>query len=258
MEEGQACRFLDMEPAPFTLMALAPGQKGKMKIGITERGDAAFSIPIWMKALEEKQVDGAIIITKDPRALLPLTLPSNTIIHCTITGYGGSDVEPKVLGPEQAIDAYHELYQKYGCERVVLRIDPINPYRMMGPEKVARQSLDRIRISFLDMYNHVRDRLMQAGIPWEDDWTGFHAPIEVRRKAYEEISLQGLRDVEVCSEPGFPCTGCVSERDLKAIGLIGGTPGGKQRRECKCLAEKYELLNQRGQCPHGCLYCYWR
>ena len=27
---------------------------------------------------------------------------------------------------------------------------------------------------------------------------------------------------------------------------------------CLCLAEKKELLTNKSQCLHGCIYCYWQ
>lgn len=36
----------------------------------------------------------------------------------------------------------------------------------------------------------------------------------------------------------------------------GTNPQG--RGGCLCLSCKTELLTCRAQCPHGCLYCYWK
>ena len=64
------------------------------KIGITERGDAAYDTR-WRKWL----FDGnpAVLITKCPTKLIDhlADIPNpNIIIHCNITGYGGSVIEP--------------------------------------------------------------------------------------------------------------------------------------------------------------------
>ena len=58
----------------------------------------------------------------------------------------------------------------------------------------------------------------------------------------------------------MPCTGCVSEKDLEILGVekIPNLSMGGPRPGCKCLAIKRELLTNKKQCPHGCLYCYWR
>ena len=33
---------------------------------------------------------------------------------------------------------------------------------------------------------------------------------------------------------------------------------GNQRKYCKCLVEKKELLNNKFRCSHKCMYCYWK
>lgn len=230
-----------------------------MRIGITERGDAAFSRSIWLEALSSGRVDGAILITKNPTLLLPLALPLNTIVHCTITGYGSTALEPNVPPSTETVPAYEALVKRYGSERIVLRIDPINPYHAEPAFEVAEVTeRGRIRISFLDLYPHVRKRFKDAGYN-PRLWDGFHAPLEIRKHVLESIQVKARTTVEVCGEPGLPCSGCVSDRDLRAMGIQSqGSRGGFQRPNCMCLAEKVELLNVRGQCKHGCLYCYWK
>jgi hypothetical protein len=104
----------------------------------------------------------------------------------------------------------------------------------------------------MDYYAHVRARFMEKGIQYTQ---GHHAPLAVRKALWEELGKP-----ELCGEPGLPCTGCVSIRDVCAMNLEGelGNVLGMQRKDCRCAAEKTELLKQRGQCAHGCVYCYWR
>jgi len=224
-----------------------------MKIGITERGDAGLD-ESWRDNLA--QVDGAILITKAPQNLY--LIPDNCIVHCTITGYGGTVLEPNVTNPVVALEAAYRLVDALGPDRVVLRIDPIIP-TPKGLER-AKYVLDRdwwgrIRVSFLDAYPHVRERFRAKGltIPWE----GLHAPLETRQWALSELK-QIYEDIEICGEPGLDCTGCVSTRDLKTLGLEGGTGKSQQRLACACLGQKTELLTSKHPCGHGCLYCYWR
>ena len=233
-----------------------------MKIGITERGDAGLDFS-WMQPLAIKSVDAAILITKAPYKLLGLNLPKNIIVHCTITGLG-QRYEPGVATTETNLNAYDTLVRELGPDRVVLRVDPIIPVgdELKRAMDVIAHAKGRIRISFMDMYPHVKDRFRKAGIeiPYHD----FHASKHIRIAAYNAIcemheSLAGKEySVEVCGEPDLFCTGCVSRRDLEALELEGGTLGGKQRYACCCLAEKVELLKDRKPCAHGCLYCYWR
>lgn len=229
-----------------------------LKIGVTERGDGGLD-QSWREKLE--RVSGAIIITKAPHLLLMQGLPDQVMVHCTITGWGGTVVEPNVAPADKTIKAYQALVDRYGGERVVLRIDPIiltMNNQMEGLERaksVFAERLGRVRISFLDIYPHVRARFAAASLTL-NFVQDFHYPLQLRKKAAESFP-----DAEVCAEPGFKCTGCVSERDLRAMGIEGQfNPDhrGWQRQLCMCAAGKVELLNRREPCPNGCRYCYWK
>lgn len=232
-----------------------------VKIGVTERGDAGLNF-VWLEALRRGVVDGVIAITKAPQNLLGHTLPEQVIVHCTITGHGGSDLEPGVKPPEVTLDAYRELVARYGGERVVLRIDPIlacDAAFVAKAKAVCEEARGRVRISFMDFYPHVRQRFADADIAY--DQPGFHAPQSLRRKLWDRFDalVPAGEVLEVCAEPGLACTGCVSERDVKAMGLAGlSGEVGEQRKHCCCAAEKKELFASRHRCDHGCLYCYWK
>lgn len=224
-------------------------------IGITERGDAALDTS-WIERVNLGLP--SILITKDPAKLLTcLNSTMNIIVHCTITGMGGTSVEPNVPKMENAIAGYHQLLEMFGKNRICLRIDPIFPtdkgiaialkvIQLAQPETF-------VRISFIDAYPHVRERFTRP-FPW----VGMHAPLEMRRKAYNAITNALGFEPDVCAEPGFECTGCVSSADAWVLGHEFSAKSGKQRAECKCVAAKTELLTTKGQCAHGCLYCYWR
>jgi hypothetical protein len=217
---------------------------------------------VWLEALRRGVVDGVIAITKAPQNLLGRTLPEQVVVHCTVTGHGGSDIEPGVQPPEVTLVAYHDLVDRYGSERIVLRIDPILACdeAMVGrAEEVAQQAEGRVRISFMDFYYHARQRFLREGI--EYDQPDFHAPQSLRRKLWDRFDALVPRGevLEVCAEPGLVCPGCVSERDVAARGLEGlSGEVGKQRKHCCCVAEKKELLASRERCAHECLYCYWK
>lgn len=245
----------------------------RQAIGITERGDAALDFE-WVPWVEGGRP--AILITKDPRKLAArigaLKNRPNIIVHATITGHGDSVLEPNVPSPEKAIHGLESLNSALGAHyrnprhRIVLRVDPIIPtqkgietalsvIRSTGPALYS----GRIRVSFLDIYWHVRCRFEDAGL--EVPFPSTHAPAHVRRAAW--MALRGVAPrLEICGEPGFPleCSGCISGIDKaimipddKTISMVGN-----QRTACECLAEKQELLKNRKRCPHGCLYCYWK
>jgi hypothetical protein len=245
------------------------------KIGVTERGDAGVHIKEVLEVMPD--YSGAILITKNPGLILPHIETMDKmhpygnnkgyIIHCTITGYGGTALEPRVPKPAEAIYAYNKLVSKLGGQRVVLRVDPIIPTDK-GLEvayDIIRQARGRVRISFFDAYRHALARMsdgMQAKLRTVYKGTNFHAPLELRLAAFntiKDIMPVQTKLIEVCGEPGIPCTGCVSKYDLQVMGIEGDFDGRKgQRPACSCIVSKQEMLDHKGQCKHGCLYCYWR
>jgi len=235
-----------------------------MRIGITERGDAALDFS-W------KDYSGyKILITKDPKKLIDKSKAvdfKKAIIHCTITGLGKTILEPNVPKPEVSLEAYKKFVDYLGPERVVLRVDPLWPeidFYLENQIPVIEQNISRVRISFLDMYPKVMARLDAINWPkstayyYDNKWN-IHSKLEFRQNELEFIK-KIKTDVEVCGEPGLECTGCISMRDVYALGISPDKISGKlcnQRMACHCLAEKFELLSNKTQCYHGCIYCYW-
>ena len=93
-----------------------------MKIGITERGDAALDIS-WLSWVKDN--NPTILITKNPESLLKTIIDNdlaskNIIVHTTITGFGSTVLEPNVAKYEVSIDAYLKLIDILGRHRIVL------------------------------------------------------------------------------------------------------------------------------------------
>ena len=203
---------------------------------------------------------GLVLITKRlSKDFINKAANSNSLIHATITGWGGTPIEPHVMNVEESAVLFQEAVAVLGAERVVLRIDPIIPTEegVERAEAVFRKlhleikERTRVRISFLDNYPHVKARFIAAGIPPLP--YSFHAPLQQR-----QALLKRFPGAEVCGEPGLPCTGCLSKKDLEVLGLRQTLGEGNQRQTCHCLASKTEVFSVRGRCPHGCLYCYWK
>lgn len=234
------------------------------KIGITERGDAGLNFA-WMN--KAKDYDGVILITKHLSHLfIEQAAKINCIVHATITGYGGTIYEPKVPTILMSKMYFDLLVKALGPERIVLRIDPIIPddrgvaraINVYEQIHIKGGKKTRVRISFMDNYDHVKERFKSAGL--EPLPYYFHAPIELRKKiaAY-------FPDAEICGEPGFDCIGCVSKKDLEILNIGDGAvenydrvARSLQREECKCLGYKTEILKNKSRCSHECIYCYWK
>lgn len=79
------------------------------RIGVTESGDAAIGLS-WVQKMGT--VDGAVVITKQiTHGFLDAVLDhqKKLIVHATLTGYGGSVLEPCVPTPDEQFEAVQAL-----------------------------------------------------------------------------------------------------------------------------------------------------
>lgn len=243
------------------------------KIGVTERGDAALDFS-WVDKLD--QVDGAVVITKylSPEFCnIALKNKNKLIIHATITGHGGTILEPNVPAWQDSLTFIQSLVEcGFPSSKIVARVDPIIPTTkgIFTAKKVISAVIDdalisRIRVSIIDMYPHVRHRFMELGLPLPYGERGF-SPSEAQIAAVNNMLLSMKTDdvtFEACAEPQLTAAvhcGCISNRDLYLLGLFDSQDDfhGYQRKECHCYDGKVELLDNRHQCPHQCVYCFWK
>lgn len=241
-----------------------------MRIGITEAGDASLDYT-WLNKINS--CDGVILITKnitDHFITAVLPYKHKVIVHATCTGMGGTVIEPNVPHYIQQLSQVSKLISAgFPVNQIVVRIDPIIPTTkgLLTAQKVIDASpVHRFRFSVLDAYPHVRARFIAAGIwlPYENNFQASDAQFEMLKKW---LASQSPNDVfECCAEdrllntPGVQATGCVSEKDINLLGLTLDAvyQTGLQRKSCRCLSCKTELLSHKQRCPHGCLYCYWK
>lgn len=252
-----------------------------MKIGITERGDAGLDFT-WAKKID--QIDGAILITKNLNPQFQKLVFENAnkvIIHATITGYGGTELEPCVPTAELSFKWLDDLLKAgFPANRIVLRIDPIFPTNK-GLKKVEevsellRKLMDshnlntfRIRASVFDQYPHVKERFAQKS------WSIYDGKFQASNEQFKAvgITLNGVANkcnttIEVCAEnnlaqyEGITIQGCISNKDLKILNIQpdkSATINPQNRGGCHCLSCKTELLENKCRCGHKCLYCYWK
>lgn len=241
----------------------------KQFVGITETSDPCFHTEIFDNLFEAN-----IIITKNLSNKLIDRLIENKdkcILHTTVTGMGGTKIEPFVPKPEKSLEKVLDLIQKgFPAKQIVLRIDPI-----VVTEKGVNTAIDvlesfkdtgieRVRISFLDMYKHTKERFISNNIklPYET----FHANENDRKTAFNQLYNKaiecGYKIVQTCGEPGFESTPCISQMDIDILGLtdkIKLEGNKKQRTSCECPANKRQLISWQAsqkKCGHNCLYCY--
>lgn len=97
-------------------------------IGITERGDASLDFT-WMDKMD--RVAAAILITKNLNdRFIESVLPfkDKVIVHATVTGMGGTVIEPRVPETEWSHAQVLKLIDAgFPVQQIVLRVDPIIP-----------------------------------------------------------------------------------------------------------------------------------
>lgn len=240
-------------------------------IGITETSDPCFHLDIF-----DNLYNANIIITKNLTNKMIEKLIENKdkcILHMTVTGMGGSKIEPFVPTPEKNLAQIQILIEKgFPVEQIVLRVDPIVPTEK-GVETALNTMLlyqnvgiTRLRVSFLDMYNHTKERFINnhIKIPYET----FHADENIRKEAFNKIYEYGIKMgyeiIQTCGEPGFESTPCISQMDIDILDLADSITleGNKeQRTHCGCPSNKRQLITwekSRIKCGHNCLYCYMK
>lgn len=244
-----------------------------MKIGVTERGDPSLDFS-WVEKSEK--MDGVILITKNLTDRVMTEAQKNIdkyIFHISCTGYGGTIVEPNIPDFKHQLQQAKKLVDMgVDINRIVVRVDPIIPTDkgLKVALKVFSNAHDmgfrRFRMSVLDAYPHVRERMRANGI--EPPYGNMFSPTN---RMFDDVNslVKQLKNMypdssfESCAEGKLTETeqiGCVSEKDLKILGIKFDTidSTGYQRKGCLCCSAKTELLANKKRCPYKCMYCYWK
>jgi hypothetical protein len=192
----------------------------------------------------------------------------------TITGLGGTRIEPGVPPPEAALAQLPALIAAAGDpRRVSLRFDPVFTWRdgaaalsnldFFGTivDRAARTGIRDVRFSFVQRYRRadrrIRDRGIEAVDPPEAEKTA--AALRLARTAEE----RGLR-LHACSQPFLAVAGVRPSACIDG-GLLGElhprgerattAKDGGQRPDCGCT-RSIDIGSYAQPCGHGCVYCY--
>lgn len=249
-----------------------------IKIGITERGDAGINMA-WVTKIN--QVNGMVLITKNITQMFITNVLDlynkgyKIIVHCTCTGYGGSELEPCVPDYKTQLKALsHLINMGFPAKNCVLRIDPIFPSKN-GLNRIQEvinyfislnTDVTRIRVSIVDEYPHVRERYKQRN--WTPLYNGNFYPSNEQIEAVAHVLNSYPFTYELCAENHLAkqlhnsqTIGCVSVKDLQLMDISTNeimTLNPQNRSGCHCLSYKTELLTERKPCPNGCVYCFWK
>lgn len=96
-------------------------------------------------------------------------------------------------------------------------------------------------------------------LPYRNSFYPYKESIERVQKLLSEYD----NDFESCNESILVkgksiSVGCVSKKILDLLGIdIKLSRSSNQRKGCLCPRNKTELLENKRQFSHSCLYCYW-
>ncbi|MDZ7331048.1 MAG: DUF1848 domain-containing protein [candidate division KSB1 bacterium] len=256
-------------------------QQEKIVISASRRIDMVGTGPDHLaKILDQKcppdQVHTLVIWTKDASNLFghkPLfdavRKYQQLFVHYTVTGMGGSILEPRVPLPHQALQWLPRLIELTGDpRRIRFRFDPIVNLRLANGavysnidwfEKFAplvqQLGITDVSISWMATYRKVVARLRRVGI----------VPVEMTLEFWQE-QYQRVREVadryhlvlHGCCVPGMPRSRCIDGELLMALHpnrepcSLRKAKG--QRSDCGCT-ESFDI-GWYFHCYHGCRYCY--
>ncbi len=234
-------------------------------------------------ALCPEDVHSLVFWSKDYRHFLldtaELTIPSllapyNTYFHFTITGLGGTPIEPGVPPPHEALGQMTEMARRWGPERINWRFDPVVVWEEDGQsrsnletfprlaEAAAAAGVTRCTFSFADWsYRKCGRRAEQRAIPYVDP-----PEAEKQHMAGLLVEMAAAAGLELfsCAGPawtGLPGVGpaaCVDAALLQSLHsqhlpATAGKDSG-QRRACGCSPSVD--IGTYARCPHDCVYCY--
>lgn len=228
----------------------------------------AFRVKTLVEKFREKGEDAFWVLwTKDPRPLLREIGNFDVrriALQLTVTGLGGTPVEPGVPSPAEVWRAADGLVAAgVRPELVGWRLDPVIP--SLTARSVTIEQADRARdlgisrctISFVTAYGSVKS--------FWSDWQKYEAGRERQVEVVKGIS-------QVMQERGIELYGCAQphlSQWLRPARCIDGPyyeavtgfsfqsdKDSFQRKACGCTVS-HDIGAYR-QCPHGCLYCYAR
>jgi hypothetical protein len=229
-------------------------------------------------SLHPDDIHTLVLWSKDFRPLLhnaeareALSRYDQLFCHLTVTGLGGSPLEPSIAPWAQVIAQLPELIAFAGdARRVAVRYDPIvhwyegdqvqSNLSLGKPilREVASAGIDRVRISFATLYGKVSRR---RGWHWYDPTP------EERLRIAEELS--GLaRSLAItllaCSQndlgqAGVPPSRCIDGELLSALHPhklpAASSKDRGEREECGCTPS-VDIGSYQMRYPNGCRYCY--
>ncbi len=228
------------------------------------------------KRLPPEKVHTLVLWTKNATVLLNNRRVRETLarydqiyIHYTITGMGGSALEPYVPRWRSLVERLPEILEFVGNPlRVNWRFDPIvhvrdSEGRLLTnidffprlAEKILPLGIRDVTVSWFSLYPKVTRHLAMYG------FTAVEIPLSQKKeqaRRLESLAHAFGARVHYCCTKGFPQARCIDGQKLTLLHPTGEPASTKkaegQRPLCGCTASWD--IGWYYACPYGCLYCY--
>lgn len=223
-----------------------------------------------------EKVHTVVLWTKNPANLITpgplrecLLRYTQLYVHLTITGLGGTMLEPKIPDWKTVVDMLPGILELTGsAERISWRFDPIIRAVTAGSvitnidlfpliaQHIKHSGVTVCRTSWVEPYKKVLRRLEKKAItlvPYS--YNEKAGQMQLLEKTAAAMSLK----IHYCSSEGCPRSQCIDGRLLSRLrpdhAVCSFRKAKGQRTMCGCT-ESVDVGWYSLKCGNGCLYCY--
>jgi hypothetical protein len=233
-------------------------------------------------SLRPADVTHFVFWTKNPSPFLPilrtvLEIGYPVLWNVTITGLGGTKVEPHVPAAKAVVASVRELSRLLSASAIIWRYDPIVVSGLYGQEihietfkRLAGElagHVDRIAVSFLgacyarrvqrDLRDYERETGDQVAVVRLAQQVDLAGELQAITQAVD-LELTLCCSSELQKETGYPATGCNSfawaRRVYPMLEKVKALKPKPTREGCACDDERD--IGVYDTCVHGCRYSY--
>jgi hypothetical protein len=191
------------------------------------------------------------------------------VLHFTISGMGGTHLEPGIPSTSHSLDLVPRLIDFLGCpKRLTVRFDPIVSFRLpdgstfsnleLFPEileKCHQAGVQKMIVSWMFPYVKVLGRLQKHGISLNSaDISQFEAQRRTIQNQAESLRMR----LAGCCVDRWPVSACIDGHELSSLHPqhLPATAEKATGQRPRCGCTKSWDIGWYYPCPGGCLYCY--
>jgi DNA repair photolyase len=230
--------------------------------------DAVHSLVLWSKDLSN--------LLRNRHGLRDLVAAYDQVyVHFTVTGLGGTPVEPGAPPMAEALAQLPGLAAFAGdARRVSVRFDPVLFWRDGGELRsnlpafravaaaAAAEGIEDVRMSFAQWYGKAKRRAAARGLAFVDPPEAEkrdHAAAMAAIAAAHGLVLHACAQPEIARVPGIVPSSCIDGKRLASLHPrrepASRAKDRSQRPPCLCTESK-DIGSYAQACLHGCVYCY--